>query len=228
MSDALITPRTFKFLRELARHNDRQWFAANKQRYVDDVQEPLLQFIAEFGPKLAKISRRMVADPRAIGGSLFRIYRDTRFSRDKRPYKTHAGLSFRHAGGRDVHGPVFYLHLEPGGVFAAAGMWHPDPHALTKIRDAIVVKPKHWQRVRAHRACTLDDGHAGDQLKRPPRGYDPAHRFIEDLKRKSFTSHTSFTEAETCAANFLGRFATACAQKVPLMEFLTQAVGLPW
>jgi uncharacterized protein (TIGR02453 family) len=228
MTTSTITPATFRFLSELARHNDRQWFAANKQRYIDDVRDPLLQFVAEFAPELAKISRHMVADPRPVGGSLFRIYRDTRFSRDKRPYKTQAGLSFRHAGGRDVHGPVFYLHLEPGGVFMAAGMWHPEPEALTKIRDAIVGKPKRWQQVLDTRALRLDAGHEGDQLKRPPRGYDPEHRFVGDLKRKSFTAHTPFADADVCASNFQRKFAAACRQKVPLMEFLTSALGLPW
>jgi uncharacterized protein (TIGR02453 family) len=103
-----ITPRTFAFLRELARNNDRRWFEANRERYLSEVRDPLLRFVAAFGPRLTKISRHMAADPRPVGGSLFRIYRDTRFSREKTPYKTHAGMSFRHVGGRDVHGPVFY------------------------------------------------------------------------------------------------------------------------
>jgi uncharacterized protein (TIGR02453 family) len=225
---SLITPRTFKFLRELAQHNDREWFNDNKQRYLDEVRDPLLQFVAEFAPRLAKISRHMVADPSPVGGSLFRIYRDTRFSPDKRPYKTHAGLTFRHADGRDVHGPVFYLHLEPGSVFMAAGMWHPQPDVVTKVRDAIVANPQRWQSVRAHRAFRIDDGHAGDHLKRVPRGYDANHRFGDDLRRKSFTASTSFSQADACAAAFPAKLATACQQKAPLMEFLTKAVGLAW
>lgn len=228
MRASFITPQTFKFLRELARHNDREWFTANKQRYLDQVRDPLLHFVAEFGPKLAKISPHMIADPRPVGGSLFRIHRDTRFSKDKRPYKTHAGLSFRHAGGRDVHGPIFYLHLEPGGAFMAAGMWHPEPETLTKVRDAIVANPTRWRQVRENRGLKVDDGHEGDQLKRPPRGYDPEHPFVADLKRKSFMASTTFTEAQACAADFLERFAKACQQKAPLMKFLTTAVGLRW
>jgi len=224
----LITPRTFAFLRELAQHNNREWFTENKQRYLDEVRDPLLQFVAEFGSRLAKISRHMVADPSPVGGSLFRIYRDTRFSHDKRPYKTHAGMTFRHAAGRDVHGPVFYLHLEPGMIFMAAGMWHPEPEALGKIRDAIVANPKRWKALRGHKAFRIDQGDAGDQLKRVPRGYDADHPFADDLRRKSFTASTTFSQSVACAPTFAATFATACQQKAPLMDFLTRAVGLPW
>jgi uncharacterized protein (TIGR02453 family) len=219
-----ITPRIFRFLKELAANNDREWFNANKQRYIDEVRDPLLDFVDEFAPRLAKISKNMLADPRPVGGSLFRIYRDTRFSKDKRPYKTHAGMTFRHVDGRDVHGPIFYLHLEPGRVFTAAGMWHPPSDSLQKIREAIVAKPGHWKRVLGR--VEMDEGH--DTLKRPPRGFDPEHIFVEHLKLKSITSSATFTQKEGCAPDFLARFATECKRKAPLMEFLTNAVGLPW
>jgi uncharacterized protein (TIGR02453 family) len=123
---------------------------------------------------------------------------------------------------------VFYLHLDPGQVFMAAGMWHPQPEVLAKIRDAIVANPKGWKSVREQRAFRIDDGHAGDQLKRVPRGYDPDHPFSDDLRRRSITASSSFSQAEACAATFPARLATACQQKAPLMEFLTRAVGLPW
>ena len=219
-----ITPRTFRFFRELARHNDREWFEANKRRYLEEVRDPLVRFIEAFGPKLARISAHMVADPRPVGGSLFRIYRDTRFSKDKRPYKTHAGLSFRHADGRDVHAPVFYLHLEPGSAFAAAGMWRPPAESVKLVRDAIVAHPERWKR--ATRTCPL--GEPGDGLQRTPRGYDPEHPLVADLKRQSFITTTSFTEKEAGAPEFLDRFAHACRRATPLMRFLTGAVGLPW
>ena len=226
MPTSSISPKLFKFLKALAAHNDRAWFNANKQRYIDEVRDPLLELVADFAPRLAKISKNMVADPRPVGGSLFRIYRDTRFSRDKQPYKTHAGMSFRHVDGRDVHGPVFYLHLEPGSVFMAAGLWHPQADSLKKIRDAIVERPDRWKRVLASRGVDLDAG--SNRLKRPPRGYDPEHPFVEDLKRKSFTASTAFSQKQALAPDFPARFAKACQQKTPLMKFLTNAVGLPW
>jgi uncharacterized protein (TIGR02453 family) len=219
-----ITPKTFQFFRELAEHNERGWFEANKQRYHDEVRDPLLRFVADFAPKLLKISKHMEADPRPVGGSLFRIYRDTRFAKDKSPYKTQAGMTFRHSAGRDVHGPVFYLNVEPGRVFQGAGLWHPPADALKLVRDAIVEKPERWKRSIAG----LELGHGEDALKRLPRGYDPEHPCADDLRRRSFTSVTDFTQAQACAPDFLARYADACKRSARLMEFLTGALGLPW
>ena len=175
---AFFRPELFNFLRQLKRHNNREWFVRNKQRYEEQVRDPALLFIASFAPHLRKLSPHFVADPRPTRGSLFRIYRDTRFSSDKRPFKTHVGIHFSHATGKDAHAPVFYLHLEPENCFAAAGVWHPDNRALTRIRTAIVDEPERWAKVR--RKLELE----GDSLTRPPRGYDPKHLFIEDIKRK--------------------------------------------
>ena len=220
-----VTPSTFRFLRELARNNNREWFNANKERYIEEVREPLLSFVEAFGAKLEKISSSMVADPRPNGGSLFRIYRDTRFSKNKSPYKTYAGMTFRHVDGRDVTAPSFYLHLEPGRVFTAAGMWHPPSDALKQVRDALVEHPERWQRATRGRGRALDDS---DRLKRAPRGFDPEHPLVEDLRRKSFTIGSSFSQKEACAPDFLNRFAQASRRAGPLMEFLTRAVGLRW
>src|SRR5919112_754543 len=115
---ASFGPELFGFLAELRAHNDRDWFAANKERYEGDVLEPALAFIEDFEPHLRAISPHLRADARRVGGSLFRIYRDTRFSKDKTPYKTTAGIYFRHEQGKDVQAPGFYLHLAPGEVFA--------------------------------------------------------------------------------------------------------------
>ena len=218
-----ITPRLFEFFRELARNNRRDWFEANKPRYIADVRDPLLEFIAAFAPQLAKIAPEMLADPRPVGGSLFRIYRDTRFSKDKSPYKTHAAMAFRHEEGRDLPGPAFYLHLGSGSVFAGAGIWHPAPKTLKQIRDAIVAHPVHWRRATRGKACALDAD--DERLSRPPRGYEPENPFIEDLKRKSFTTGTTFSERDACAPGFPGEFASACRRAKPLMGFLAEAVG---
>ena len=128
-------PHLFKFLKDLESNNNRDWFQANKARYEDQIKEPALQFISDFGPLLRKVSPHFRADPRPNGGSLFRIYRDVRFAKDKRPYKTHTGIQFRHEAGRDAHAPGFYLHLESGRVFVGAGIWHPDSTSLRKIQD---------------------------------------------------------------------------------------------
>ena len=214
----------FRFLKELKAHNHREWFQANKDRYESEVKEPMLRFIADFGERLRTISRNFDADPRPMGGSMFRIYRDTRFSKDKSPYKTAAAAHFQYRhGGKDVHAPGFYLHLEPGECMGGGGLWHPDPATLQKVRDHIVNRTKDWKAI-------VDRGIAisGDGLKRPPAGYAPTHPFIEDLKRKDIYTMTQFSEADVCAPDFLDRYTEACRSAGPLVEFLTKALGLAW
>jgi uncharacterized protein (TIGR02453 family) len=149
-------PELFQFLSELKANNDRQWFAENRSRYERQVKEPLLQFIADFAPRLQAISPCFEADSRPVGGSMFRLHRDTRFSKDKSPYKTHAAAHFRHEAGKDAHATGFYLHLEPDSCLAGGGIWHPDSPALDKIRSAIVEHPDRWQAVTptAGRPCS--------------------------------------------------------------------------
>jgi len=214
----------FRFLKELRANNEREWFQANKERYESEVKEPMLRFIADFGERLRTISRNFDADPRPMGGSMFRIYRDTRFSKDKSPYKTAAAAHFQYRrGGKDVHAPGFYLHLEPGECMGGGGLWHPDAAALQKVRDRIVTRTKDWKAV-------VDRGIAisGDGLKRPPAGYAPTHPFIEDLKRKDIYTMTRFREADVCAPDFLDCYTEACRSAGPLVEFLTKALGLAW
>src|SRR5438876_6022000 len=126
---AYFTPRMFRFLEHLRKNNNRDWFAAHKGEYEEHVRNPMIRFVSDFGPRLRKISSHLVADPRPVGGSMFRIYRDTRFSRDKSPYKTHIGVHFFHEAGKKaaVSVPGFYFHIAPDGCFSAAGIWHPDP-----------------------------------------------------------------------------------------------------
>lgn len=223
-----INQELFEFFRDLKENNQRGWFKTNKRRYEINVREPLLRFIADFGVILAAISPHYLADPRPVGGSLFRIYRDVRFSKDKSPYKTSAGVHFRHARGRDVHAPGFYLHLEPGNVFAGAGIWHPDTRTLGKIREAIVDDPVLWEEVVSGAKFKATFSLEGDSLKRAPQGYDPEHPLIEDLKRKDFIASITFTEDEACSPEFIDRFARVCRTASPFMEFFTAAVGLPW
>lgn len=217
---AYFQPALFEFLRALKRHNNRDWFARNKERYLSEVQEPALAFIGEFAAPLHKISGHFVADPRPARGSLFRIYRDIRFSSDKRPYKTHVGMQFTHSTGKDAHAPCFYLHLEPENCFAAGGVWHPDARALTQLRAAIVRDTRQWAKVR--RSIELD----GESLSRPPRGYPADHPFIDDLKHKDFVASVPLSEKQICSPKFMRDFVAACRTMEPLVEFTTKALGL--
>lgn len=213
-------PELFEFLRQLKRHNNREWFARNKTRYEQAVKTPALNFIEQVGSELAKISPHFVADPHPSRGSLFRIYRDIRFSADKKPYKTHMGMQFAHESAKDAHAPVFYLHLEPDNCFAAGGVWHPDGPTLTRIRGAIITQEAAWKTLR--KKIDLE----GDKLSRPPRGYNPQHPFIDDLKYKDFISSVAFTDKQMCSPKFMRDFGSACKTMKPLVEFTTKALGL--
>ena len=228
MSEASVSPELFEFFRELKRNNSKEWFLRNRERYEQQVRLPLQRFISAFDPPLRRISPRFRADPRPIGGSLFRIHRDVRFSPDKSPYKIHAGLQFRHEQGRDVHAPGFYLHLEPENVFAAAGIWHPDSAALRQIREAIDSDAQAWIEATSEPRFAELYEPGGDALKRAPQGYDPDHPQIEDLKRKDFVALTSLSEEEACSPDFLERYAGLCSRAAPFMRFLTEALDLPW
>lgn len=220
---AYFDPRLFKFLRQLKKNNNREWFQENKARYEEDVRDPLLRFIADFAKPLHKMSPHFTADPRR---SLFRIYRDTRFSKDKSPYKTGAAAHFRHEAAGDVHAPGFYLHLEPGDVFLAAGIWQPDSDTLAKIRQAIASNPERWKRVISGKTFKKGWSFWGEKLKRPPTGFDPKHPFIEDLKRKDFVVVLSLTEEDAEKPGFMERTAEIYGTAAPFVKFLTEAVGL--
>jgi uncharacterized protein (TIGR02453 family) len=219
-------PALFAFLRDLERNNNRDWFEANRDRYEKHLLHPAQQFISDFAPGLRRVSRHFNADPRQGKGTLFRIYRDVRFSKDKKPYKSWVGIQFRHKQGRDAHAPGFYLHLEPGNVMAGAGIWHPDSSTANRIRDAIVEDAARWKRItRGKRFGDLFEL-GGDRLKRPPRGYDPEHPLIDDLKRKDFFGMAKLTQKEATSPGFVDHFAQTCRAGAPLVRFLCKAIGV--
>jgi len=217
---AYFTADLFHFLARLKRNNNRDWFLAHKEEWETFVRQPVLRFITDFAVPLSEISPHLVADPRPSRGSMFRIYRDTRFSNDKRPYKTHVAMRFSHRG-KDVHSPGFYLHLESGGCFAASGLWHPEPSTLLKVRNAIVSRPKEWRAVR--KLLNWDDA---SRLRRPPRGFPADHEFVEDLKLRDLGTAINFTDKQVCSPKFMSTFVTACRTMIPIAEFLSSAVGL--
>lgn len=217
----------FNFLRELRAHNNRDWFLKNKQRYETQVRDPLLRLIADLGPGLQKINPYIVANPSPVKGSIMRIYRDIRFSKDKSPYKTFAAAHFWHEKGKDGATPAYYLRLEPGNSLIGAGIWRPDPGALKKIRDAIVGDPKSWRRISSVEQLGTKCDMAGESLQRPPRGYDPSHPLIADIKRKDFTVGRSLADREVTARDFPEVALDIFRATAPFVAFLSRAVGLP-
>ena len=227
-TDREFDPELFEFLADLSQHNDREWFAANKARYEAHVLEPALAFIEDFAPRLEQLSPYFKADPRKNGGSLFRIYRDTRFSKDKTPYKTNTGMHFRHARAKDAHAPGFYLHLAPGQVFCGGGIWHPDTQTATKIRQAIVAHPERWRA--ATREPPFSDrlylGGADNALKRVPSGFDADFEFADDLRRRDYFGWAELSEKDATTPGFLDRYTDLCASAMPLVTFICDALDL--
>lgn len=217
---------TIRFLGELVANNNRPWFNENKPHYEEWVLEPALDFISAMGPRLDSVTPHFTAIPRRVGGSLMRVYRDTRFSRDKTPYKTNIGIQFRHELGKDVHAPGFYVHIDPDSCFLGVGMWHPASGPLGKIRDRIVEDPDAWLAARDDRGFRRRFELSGDSLKRAPRGYPPDHPYVEDLKRKDFIAVTEFGFDATADAGFADRVAADFAASRPFMAFLCGALQL--
>jgi len=216
---------TLKFLRELEANNNREWFEANKHRYESAVREPALAYIEAMAPQLAKISDSFLAVPKKVGGSLMRVYRDVRFSKDKTPYKTNIGVQFRHKAGKDVHAPGFYMHIEPKSVFLGAGIWRPDNPTLQQVRMLIDEDQKRWSKI--SRGLTGKGFElSGESLKKPPRGFDKEHPLLEDLKRKDFIAIMNLPVASVTEKDYLKSTARHFKAAAGLVEFICEASDL--
>ncbi len=226
MSHSYFTPATFRFLRALDRHNSREWFQTHKDDYERHVREPFLQLITDLQAPLAKISPHYRADPRKNGGSLFRIFRDTRFSNNKLPYKPWQGARFFHVRRHEIPAPSFYLQIQPGDCFAGGGMWHPEPDALKQIRAFIADNPAAWKRATQSKPFRDHLSFWGESLSRPPRGFDPAHALIDDLKRKDFAAGEHFDEALACSTELLPWTVATFKRVTPLVDYLCAAQEL--
>jgi uncharacterized protein (TIGR02453 family) len=230
MSTKYFTQSVFEFLKEIAVNNNKAWWEENRERYINTIREPALDFVTDFGQRLKEISPYFVADARVNGGSLMRPYRDMRFAKGE-PYKTNVGIHFRHAQGKDVHAPGFYLHIEPGQNFAGAGLWSPETKVARAIRQRINDDPGGWADA-AHSdsfLATWEIGdHAEDRLKRVPKELDPSHPYPDDLRLKSFTAGTRLTQKTVTSASFADDLFTTYSSAGPYARFLCEAIGVPF
>lgn len=220
----MFDPEVFRFLRELAENNTREWFAANQARYEDHVKVPSLRFVQAFADPLQRISPHFHVGPRSV----FRIHRDVRFSKDKSPYKTHVGIQFRHDLSKDVHAPGYYVHLEPRSSFVALGMWHPERDALGKVRERIAEEGAAWSRAIRGRAFREAFELQGDRLSRAPKGFPADHPMIEELKWKDFIAVRQVPQGFFTDPGLPDELGRLFAKGTPLMEFLCDAVGAPF
>lgn len=219
-------PRTIAFLHELAANNNREWFKANKTRYEEDVLDVALQFIQSMQDPLVRIAPHFTAVATRVGGSLMRVYRDTRFSNNKLPYKTNIGIQFRHERAKDVHSPGYYVHIAPDEVFIGVGMWRPDSDPLRQIRERIAARPAEWRRAIGAPTFKRQFSLGGESLQRPPRGFDKEHPLIDDIKRKSFIAVRSLDVADCLKPQFQRSVETSFRNAALYMEFLCKAVGV--
>ena len=222
-----FTDAAFKFLRGLARHNSRDWFHAHKAGYDSHVRAPFQRLLTDLQPDLHAISDHYRADPKPVGGSLFRIQRDTRFANDKTPYKPWQGARLFHVRGRQVEAPSFYIHLQPGHCFVGAGLWHPQSDTLRKVRQFIVDNPASWKTA-AHspafqRRYHLDDS---DMLVRPPRGFAADFEFIDDLRHRNFVALRAIDDAAVLGSRLRQTLVRDLQGLAPLVDYLCAALDL--
>ncbi|GIU19638.1 MULTISPECIES: DUF2461 domain-containing protein [unclassified Shewanella] len=222
-----FSPECFNFLNLLSVNNDREWFKANQQQYEDKVRTPALKFIEAMQPHILGLSPRLTAVPKKVGGSMMRPQRDSRFSKDKTPYKTNVGIQFRHFQGKDVHAPGLYLHIANDGCFIGAGIWHPESKALNAIRSCIDENPNGYKKA-LRELTTQGFEMQGSKLIRPPKGYDKANPMLEELKRKDFIAIKPLTIEQICQADFAETCAHEFAACQQLMRYLCFALDLDY
>ena len=220
-------PSLLQFLAELESNNEREWFQENRDRYEDDVREPARAFIRHMAEPLAKISKRVTASDKKVGGSLMRVHRDLRFAKDQQPYKTNVGIQFRHTAGKDVHAPGLYVHVALDSCFLGAGLWRPEREALAGIRKAIADRPAAWTKMWKSKSVS-GWRLGGDTLKRPPRGFDPEHPLIEELKRKDFIAIYDLDHDRVLSRTFPRFVADRFRSMTPVMRFLSKSIGLDY
>ena len=221
------------FLRQLKKNNKREWFQANRETYDNEVLNPLKLLVEELDVRFGKFAPEFVGDPKR---SIFRIYRDVRFSKDKSPYKTHAASWFKHqnAGhgvGSETHGggAGFYFHLEPGGSLVAGGIWMPPRPTLNQLRDSIAAKPAEFAKSMAAPAFKRRFGELSEEamLTRLPRGFLPGHPAEQWLRYQSFTVHAMLGDDEVLDRRLPDRVQKDYTTMLPFVRWLNKALGYP-
>ncbi len=227
-----FTTTTLRFLRGLARNNRKPWFDAHRAEYEAVLQAPMRELIEEMDARLARFAPEIIGDPRR---SMFRIYRDIRFSKDKSPYKTHAACWLYHrdgsrAVGRDAAGAGagFYFQIAPGTCFVGGGMWMPPREALHRLRDAIAEDPRRFERIVTDRRVARRFGGLSDEamLTRVPRGYAADHPAARWLRFQSFTLGRALTNAQAVSARLPALLEADFRLMVPLVRWINGVLGL--
>ena len=217
-----IQPKTFAFLKSLKKNNNRDWFNDHKSEY-ENAKDNVLGFIQELVVAFSTFDSSL----RGLEAKdcLFRIYRDTRFSKDKTPYKTNLGASIN-AGGKKSMGPGYYVHLEPGGSFIAGGIWMPPADEVKKIRQEIDYNGKDLKKILTKPSFKKAFGGLSREhaLKTAPKGYPKDHPDIELLKLNSFIVWKNVTDKDILGPKSIKTLTTLGKEMKPLMDFLKTAL----
>ncbi len=212
------------FFRKLKKNNNREWFAAHKDEYEQFVKLPMQSFIAAMQPLMAEFAPAFDVHPKR---SMFRIYRDTRFSKDKTPYKIHMAAHFVLRGKpKGFEGSGYYLHIAPGEVFIGGGIYLPDNDQLKKIRASIAEHGKEFLAVITAPQFKRTFGTLnGQSLTRPPKGFPPDHPMMPWLKMKQFFAGIELPEEICHKKDFARRAAAYCKTLAPLVDHMNRAMG---
>jgi uncharacterized protein (TIGR02453 family) len=215
-------PAAFAFFNELQTNNDPAWFKPRKALYETEVLAPFRDLIAAVSETLSQAGLPLIGDPRR---GIFRIYRDVRFSPDKRLYKSHAGAVVTRSGGRRDPG-VLYIHVAPGESMVAAGFWHPEPTLLARLRRAVVNNPDDFLAIAARLAAAGCPLTSDEKLTRPPRGFEAVKgtAIEEYVGWKSFTAHRMLDDAEMKSPVLVDRIVDFTHTVLPLLEWGWTAV----
>ncbi len=193
MQNPVITKETFLFLKELEKNNNREWFADNKPKFKA-IESDIKAFYtaAMDNLKLHDEIEKM---------KIFRIYRDVRFSKDKRPYKSHFGGSFARTGAKLRGG--YYMHLKPGDSFIATGFWEPNKEDLLRIRKELELDADEFRKVVGNKKLQGIWGDiVGDEVKTAPKGFDKAHLNIDLIKKKQYIFVRKFSDKQVLSRDF--------------------------
>jgi len=210
-----------RFFKQLKKNNNRDWFNAHKAEYEDFVKLPMQSMIASLQPLMANLAPEIEVHPRR---SMFRIYRDIRFSKNKLPYKTHLAAVF-HRKGHWEQSAGYYVHIEPGGVYVGGGVYMPDSQQLKKIRAAIAERSDEFLSIVDDRTFKKKfKVLQGDKLLRNPVGVSTDHPMIEWLKYKQFYTGVEWNEAESYSPKFVDKVLVIYKDLLPLIRFLNKAL----
>jgi len=216
----MITKTTFSFFNDLNENNNREWFQANKQRYETEHGE-FLDFVTDLIAAMSQVDPGIAAlNPK---DTIFRIYRDVRFSKDKSPYKTHMGAHLV-TGGKKSGNAGFYIHLEPGGSFAGGGVWQPMPDKLKILRNEIYENLDEFKAIIGDPVFKETFSEIqGDQLINPPKGFPKEHPDIDLLKYKSYTVGKGFTDQFMQSGQSIKEVAKVFEVMAPFIKFINYA-----